>query len=202
MCALIKTPNADTILVFIRGLTVTSGEHLDQLVTVLPWQERFIRGCFQPKKQVQTAALSIGRGNGKTTLVSWLASAVLFGPLNRKNAKVIVAASSFEQGGTIYKAVMDLLPDRFDKKSGAFGILTACGSVAWIRVRNCRCFPFRPKPAMALWVQPLSFVMRLRSGHPRSAIRFLTPCWALWARKPRADCDLILKRPIDGVFGR
>ena len=116
MCAMVKSVNTDKILAFIRGLAVTSGEHLGQPVTVLPWQERFIRGCFQPKKQVETAALSIARGNGKTTVVSWLASAVLFGPLNRKNAKVIVAASSFEQGGTIHKAVLDLIPDRHDKK--------------------------------------------------------------------------------------
>ena len=95
---------------------ITSGEHLDAPVTVLPWQERFIRGCFQPKKRVQTAALSVARGNGKTTVVSWLAAAVLFGPLHRRNAKVVVACASFEQGGTIHKAVCDLLPDRFNRE--------------------------------------------------------------------------------------
>ena len=104
---------ANKILKFVRGLSVTSGDHLDEVVTVLPWQERFIRGTFRPG--VQTAALSIGRGNGKTTVVSWLAAAVLFGPLHRRNAKVIVAASSHDQGAGIHKAVVDLLPDRHDR---------------------------------------------------------------------------------------
>ena len=105
---------ADKILDFIRALSVTSGDHLDEAVKVLPWQERFVRGTF--RKGVQTSALSISRGNGKTTVVSWLAAGVLFGPLNRRNSKVIVAASSHEQGATIHKAVCDLLPDRDDKK--------------------------------------------------------------------------------------
>ena len=42
---------------------------------------------------------------------------MLFGPLaNRKNAKVVVACASHEQGGTIHKAVCDLLPDRDNDK--------------------------------------------------------------------------------------
>ena len=104
----------DRILKFIRGLTISSGDHLDEPVTVLSWQERFIRGVF--RDGVQTASLSIGRGNGKTTVVSWMAAAVLFGPLSRRNAKVVVACASHEQGGTIHKAVCDLLPDRDDKE--------------------------------------------------------------------------------------
>ena len=114
MCASLNKANernlADNLLTWIRRLKITSGDHLGEPVTVLPWQERFIRGTFRPG--VQTSGLSVGRGNGKTTVVSWLAAAVLFGPLCHRNAKVVIACASHEQGGTIHKAVCDLLPDR------------------------------------------------------------------------------------------
>ncbi|MXY96386.1 MAG: hypothetical protein F4Z29_01235 [Gemmatimonadetes bacterium] len=97
------------ILGYVRRLEISSGDHLGELVEVLPWQERFIRGVFRPK--IQTAAMSIARGNGKTTLVSWLAGAVVDGPLNHRNAKVVVACASHEQGRGIHKAVVDLIPD-------------------------------------------------------------------------------------------
>ena len=105
----------DNILKFVRTLKITSGDHLDEPVTILPWQERLIRGAFRPG--IQTAALGISRGNGKTSTVSWLALAVVHpsGPLNHRNAKVIVAAASHEQGATIHKAVCDLLPDRHNR---------------------------------------------------------------------------------------
>ena len=106
---------AGRILTFIRTLTVTSGDHLDELVTVLPYQERFVRGTFRPG--VQTAALSISRGNGKTSLVSFLAFSVLSpdGPLHEKNAAVIVAAANFEQGAAIHKSAVDQIPDADDR---------------------------------------------------------------------------------------
>ena len=107
---------ADKVLAFIRTLEITSGDHLGEQVTILPYQERFIRGTFRPG--VQTAALSIARGNGKSSLVSWLALAVLRddGPLFERNSVVVVAASSFEQGKDIHKAVVAGLPERDNKR--------------------------------------------------------------------------------------
>lgn len=106
----------DNLLEFIRVLSITSGDHLGEKVEVLPYQERFIRGTFRPG--IQTAALSIARGNGKSTLVGWLADSVLLptGPLHHRNAVVIVAASSFEQGAIIHKAVVDQLPDKDNRE--------------------------------------------------------------------------------------
>ena len=104
----------DKILSFCQKLKITSGEHLDEPVTVLPWQERFIRGSFRPG--IETAALSIARGNGKTTVVSWLAAAVLSGPLMHRNSKVVVACASHDQGRGLHKAVVELLPDADDRK--------------------------------------------------------------------------------------
>ena len=101
---------------FVEGLEVTSGDHLGERVTLLPFQQRFIRGTFRPG--VQTSALSIPRGNGKTSLVAWLAAAVLLpsGPLHHRNAAVIVASSNFEQGSSIHKGVVDQLPDAYNRE--------------------------------------------------------------------------------------
>ena len=111
MCTDMKADTVDRLLAFIKTLEITSGDHLGERVTVLPFQERFVRGCFRPG--VQTAALSIARGNSKSTIVSWLALASLRpdGPLHHRNAVVIVVASSFEQGAVLFKAVRDQIPD-------------------------------------------------------------------------------------------
>ena len=70
-------------------------------------------------KAIKRSALSIARGNGKTTLCGWLAAAVVHpdGPLRKRNARVVVAAASHEQGAIIHKQVLDLLPDRDDKET-------------------------------------------------------------------------------------
>ena len=64
---------------YLAGQTVSQGRLAGQPFTVLPWQRRFCRGAFAAG--IQSAALSIGRGNGKTTLLAGIACAHLDGPL-------------------------------------------------------------------------------------------------------------------------
>ena len=64
------------LLDFVSRLEITQGRVAGQRFTVLPWQRRFVRGAF--RDGVSSAALSVARGNGKTTLV---AVAALVGPL-------------------------------------------------------------------------------------------------------------------------
>ena len=56
----------------LESLVVTQGRHAGQPFPVLPWEKRFIRGAFAP--DVLDAGLSIGRGNGKTTLTAGIAT--------------------------------------------------------------------------------------------------------------------------------
>ena len=79
------------IVTFLRALTVTEGSRAGTPLTVLLWQNNFVRGAFAPK--VQTAALSVARGNGKSTLVAGIACAALIGPLARPRGQIIVCAS-------------------------------------------------------------------------------------------------------------
>ena len=52
---------------FLQTLTVSQGRRAGEALTVLPWQRKFVAGAFAPGRT--TAALSVARGNGKTTLV-------------------------------------------------------------------------------------------------------------------------------------
>ena len=66
------TTCATAVLDYLGGLTVTQGGMAGQPFPVFPWESRFVRGAFRP--DVVEAALSIGRGNGKTTLTAGLAA--------------------------------------------------------------------------------------------------------------------------------
>ena len=60
------------LIPYIEGLPVSQGELAGENVRLLPWERKFIAGAFSPG--VSVAALSIGRGNGKTTLTATLES--------------------------------------------------------------------------------------------------------------------------------
>ena len=99
---------------YLQTLTVTQGAGAGQPFILLPWERRFIRGAFRP--DVAEAALSIARGNGKTTLLAACACAALEGPLQEPYGQVTIIAASFEQGrilGEHVKAFMGVkLEDR------------------------------------------------------------------------------------------
>ena len=84
---------------YISGLTITQGEGVDQPFRVLDWQRRFLEGAFAVKGP---AALSIGRGNGKSTLISAVGCAAINGPLRQRRADVVVVAASFDQARVIF----------------------------------------------------------------------------------------------------
>ena len=91
---------------YIGGLTVTQGAGAGKLIRLLPWQRRFLRGAFWVEGD---AALSVARGNGKSTLVAAIACAVVDGPLRQPRAEVVCVASSFAQGKIIFEHVRAFL---------------------------------------------------------------------------------------------
>ena len=88
----------DLVVDYLSGLTITQGRHAGKPFEVLPWQRRFIKGTFRPG--IGEAALSLGRGGGKSTLIAGLGCAALAtdGPLMQPNSEVLVVASSHQQG--------------------------------------------------------------------------------------------------------
>ena len=104
-----------TLVEYLETLTVTQGRLAGQNMTVLPWEQRFVRGAFKPT--VETAALSIGRGNGKTAFVSGVACAALDGPLAVSRGEVVIVASSFDQARIDGEHVLAFMGDKLEDKS-------------------------------------------------------------------------------------
>ena len=73
---------------YLAGLIVPQGRNAGQPFPVFGWESRFIAGAFRP--DVLDAGLTLGRGNGKTTLCAGILSATVDhdGPLNYPNAEV------------------------------------------------------------------------------------------------------------------
>ena len=99
---------------YLSELTVTQGRLAGQPFTVLPWQTRFVRGAFAPG--VQAAALSVGRGNGKTTLLAGIAAATLDGPLAVPRGETVIVASSFEQARIGFEHIVSFMGDKLADK--------------------------------------------------------------------------------------
>ena len=95
-----------TLTDYIGTLTITQGAGAGSRIRLLPWQRRFLRGAFAVEGD---AALSIARGNGKSTIVAAIACAVVDGPLRQRRAEVVCVASSFSQGKIIFEHVIAFL---------------------------------------------------------------------------------------------
>ena len=99
---------------YLASLTITQGRRAGELLTVLPWQSRFVRGAFA--EGVQSAALSIARGNGKSTLVAGIACAALDGPLAVPRGEVLIVAASYQQGRVCFDHIRAFMADRLADK--------------------------------------------------------------------------------------
>ena len=74
-----------------------------------PFQRRFVTAALRP--YVDTAALSIPRGNGKSWLAGWILTRCLTpgDPLNVPGSEYLLAAASIEQARLVYRFVRDAL---------------------------------------------------------------------------------------------
>ena len=102
------------LLAYLSGLTITQGRLAGQAFQVLPWQRRFVRDGFAPG--IQAAALSIARGNGKTTLLAGIAAATLDGPLAVPRGETLLVASSFEQARIAFEHVVAFMGGKLADK--------------------------------------------------------------------------------------
>ena len=92
---------------YLSGLTVSQGRAAGERFTVLPWQSRFVRGAFA--EGVQSAAMSLARGNGKTTLVAGIGAAALDGPLAVPRGETVIVAGYdllHRVASTVHSAVL------------------------------------------------------------------------------------------------
>lgn len=149
----------DELIDYLRGLVITQGEGAGEPFPLLPWERKFLRGAFAVDGD---AALSVARGNGKTTLLAGVACAFVDGPLRQPRADVIVAASSFGQARISFEHVRAFLGEKLDDKR-TWRVLdtTQTASVehrpTGARVRCIGCDPKRAHglaPALTLCDEP------------------------------------------------
>ena len=91
---------------YIESLRLGQGRRAGEPFYLLQWQKRFLRGAFG---QSDDAALSMARGNGKTTLAAGIAAAAVNGPLAEPMAECVLVASSFDQAVIGFRHVLHFL---------------------------------------------------------------------------------------------
>ena len=96
---------------YCEGLIIGQGRRAGQKMVLYPWQKRFLRGAFG---QDDDAALSTGRGSGKTTFMAAICCAALNGPLAQPMGEVVLIASSFGQGSISYRHILHFLRPAFE----------------------------------------------------------------------------------------
>ena len=99
---------------YIQGLKIGQGRRAGHNFELLPWQRKFLRGAFG---QDGDAALSMGRGGGKTTFVAAIAAAAVDvdGPLVSPMAECLVVCSSFDQGLINFRHILHFLKPSFER---------------------------------------------------------------------------------------
>lgn len=94
-------------------LRLAGGGHDGELLEVLTWEARSLRGAFG---QPGDAALSVARDNGKSALAAGVAAAMVDprGPLTGTRREMVWAAASFEQSRVVFGDVPAFVGDRHD----------------------------------------------------------------------------------------
>lgn len=91
---------------WIERLITPQGRNAGAVFTLFPWELDVLRALEQAAGDL---AVTMARGNGKTSFFSALASAAVTGPLVQRGAETVVCASSFEQGLVLYKHTLAML---------------------------------------------------------------------------------------------
>lgn len=109
----LKRDRPARVVQFIEALTVPSGALQGKKFALLPFQKRFIRDIYGPhrggRRVVRRAILSLGRKNGKSTLVAGLVLAHLCGPESVPNGEIVTGANEREQAALIFKIAAQIV---------------------------------------------------------------------------------------------
>lgn len=90
-----RSPDDTELSDYLGQLVLSEGERSGAFLEVMPWQKKFCKAVLK----YNTVALSMGRGNAKTTTAAGIAAAALDpkGPLWVKRGTIILVASASQQ---------------------------------------------------------------------------------------------------------
>jgi phage terminase large subunit-like protein len=113
-----QTYNGTTAARFIESLKVPEGKLSGQHIRLAQFQRDFIAGAVD--KKTAMACLSVGRGNGKSTLTAGLGLGALLGIWdNQPRREILVAARVRDQASVVFTYVLGLiasLPDELQNQ--------------------------------------------------------------------------------------
>ena len=100
---------------YIEGLTIGQGEHQGEGFSLLHWERRFLRGGLAPG--IEEAAVTLGRGNGKTALCSAIAASAVDndGPLAVQGSEVALVGPTFDVASIAFRHVKRFLGPTLEK---------------------------------------------------------------------------------------
>jgi len=99
-------PAEERVLAFLRSLPIVSGLRAGERMELLEFQEQFVRNVYREGdngRAVRLAALSMGRGNGKSALLAGLSLAHLLGPMQEPYGECYAAGVDREAVGVMYR---------------------------------------------------------------------------------------------------
>ena len=99
--------DVEDTLKFMETLIVTQGPENGQALKLMDWQKDFIRKIYAPA--TSTAALSVPRGNGKTTLISAIAAGAFVGPNAIPGSEIVLVAGSFQQAKIAFSHLLSFI---------------------------------------------------------------------------------------------
>ena len=113
---------ASALSEYVKTLTINQGRHAGKPFNLLAWQRRFIRGSFAP--DVQSAALSISRANGKSVLIAAIgaASVDVGAPLVSPMGECVIVAGSFAQALIIFRHIKAFLSPTLEAHGRRFRV--------------------------------------------------------------------------------
>ena len=87
-------PKAATLREWLESLEVTQGRYAGERLQLLSWEVELLRAL---DGGAQIVAVSMGRGNGKTTMAAGLGLAAIAGPAAKPRSECTLVAASFSQ---------------------------------------------------------------------------------------------------------
>lgn len=94
----------ERVIAFIeRYCRIPEGEHVGKSLVLMPFQRRFIIDIYDNPNGTGRAYLSVGRKNGKSSLIAAILLAHICGPEAVLNSQIISGARSRDQAALVYK---------------------------------------------------------------------------------------------------
>ena len=103
---------SDRIIKDIKALTISEGRHTGKKFKVLDWQKTFVEGVASHS----VSALSMARGNGKTTMLAALACSALLpgGALYHPRSEIVLVASSLKQAMIAFRHILFFVREKME----------------------------------------------------------------------------------------